>query len=65
MTKNELTAYCGDRYLPREEKAGMPVSAETWNNATMEAKIMRRQSKLLLLKLALPFTLTSPGIPRR
>jgi hypothetical protein len=65
MTKNELTAYCGERYLPRREKAGMFVSAETWNKATIDAKINRRQSRLFLLKLALPLTLTSPQIPRR
>jgi hypothetical protein len=65
MTKNELTAKRGERYMPRAEKAGMLVNAETWNKATMEARIKRRQSRLFLLKLALSFTLKSPGIPNR
>jgi hypothetical protein len=29
MTKKDRTAKCGDRYLPKAEKAGMPESALT------------------------------------
>lgn len=65
MTKKDLTAKCGERYLPKAENAEMPESAYTWNNATVDAKIKRRQSRLFLLKSAVPLMLTSPSIPGR
>jgi hypothetical protein len=42
------------------ENAGMFVSAQTWNRATVDAKINRRQSRLFLFKLALTLTALPP-----